>query len=116
MPKYADETTLYSKALKSDITALENTGCNRDNGMQHAADKAIDWRQSNEQRLYTSKTRYIIMFSLNNKLHDSISIDGESILKTETAKLLGVTIHMHLRFTSHIHTLIGKSRAAVHVY
>ena len=38
MLKYADETTLYSKALKSDITALENTGCNRlisipDNGM-----------------------------------------------------------------------------------
>ena len=84
--------------------------------MQHAADKAIEWSQSNKQHLYASKTRYIIMFSLNNKLHDSISIDGESIVQTETAKLLGVTMDMHLKFTSHIDTLIGKSRAAVHDY
>ena len=54
------------------------------------------------------------MFSLNNKLHNSISIDGESIVETEPAKLLGVTMDMHLKFTLHIDTLIGKSRAAVH--
>ena len=77
---YADDTTLHSKALKLDITVLENTGCNRlisipDNGMQHAAVKAIEWSQSNKQHLYASKTRYIIMFSLNNKLHNTISID-----------------------------------------
>ena len=87
-----------------------------DNGMQHAADKAIEWSQSNKQHLYASKTRYITMFSLNNKLHNSISIDGESIVETEPAKLLGVTMDMHLKFTLHIDTLIGKSRAAVHVY
>ena len=49
--KYADDTTLYSKVLKLDITALGNPGCYRlisipDNGLQHAADKAIEWSQS----------------------------------------------------------------------
>ena len=47
--KYADDTTLYSKVLKSDITVLESSGRNRtilipDNGMQHAADKAVEPR------------------------------------------------------------------------
>ena len=118
--KYADDTTLYSKVLKSDIEVLENSGRNRlisipDNDMQHAADRAVEWSQGNKQRLNASKTQYM-MFSLqlNNKLHDSISIDGESIVQTESAKLLGVTIDQHLKFNSHIDTLIGKSRAAVH--
>ena len=86
-----------------------------DNGMQHTADRAVEWSQGNKQRLNASKTQYM-MFSLqlNNKLHDSISIDGESIVQTESAKLLGVTIDQHLKFNSHIDTLIGKSRAAVH--
>ena len=66
--KYPDDTTLYSKVLKSDITVLESSGRNRlisipENGMQHAADKAVEWSQGNKQRLNASKTQYV-MFSL----------------------------------------------------
>lgn len=66
--KYADDTALYSKVLKSDIEVLENSGRNRlisipDNDMQHAADRAVEWSQGNKQRLNASKTQYV-MFSL----------------------------------------------------
>ena len=65
--------------------------------------------------LNSSKTQYTMIFSfqINNKLHDSTSIDGESIVQTETAKLLGRTMEQHLKITIHIDALIGENRAAV---
>ena len=51
---------------------------------------------------------------LKSNLQAVVATYGESIVQTESAKLLGVTIDQHLKFNSHIDTLIGKSRAAVH--
>ena len=46
----------------------------------------------------TGKTQFMVLsLQLKTKLHDAISIGGESVQQTETARLLGVKIDQHLK-------------------
>ena len=52
-----------------------------------------------------------MMFShqLKTKLHDAISIGGENVQQTETARLLGVEIDQHLKFAHHVENIVSKT-------
>ena len=118
--KYADDTTVYSEVRKSDIIVNEKCGRERvislcNNNMQSATDNAVQWSMENHQRLNAGKTQFM-MFSLQlkTKLHDAISIAGENIQQTETARLLGVEIDQHLKFAHHVENIVSRSRQAIH--
>ena len=56
----------------------------------------------------------MLTLQLNTTISPPITIKGESISQTRSAKLLGVTIDDHLTFTSHTRSVINKARSAVH--
>ena len=78
------------------------------------ADTLLDVSQSTASPDTASHALCFMARGLKSNLQPVVATYGESIVQTESAKLLGVTIDQHLNFNSHIDTLIGKSRAAVH--
>ena len=68
----------WSKSVENLCTRPQTSRKNRlisipDNGVQHSADKAVEWREGKKQRLNASKTQYMkFSLQLNNKLRDSI--------------------------------------------
>ena len=118
--KYADDTTLYDTITKQNINVVEKSGWDRvasiePNSIQEAANKALEWSTSNNQRLNAMKTQHMIFsLQLRVSVNDPITISGDQVKQSATAKLLGVTVDSHLKFADHVDMAIQKSRGAVH--
>ena len=118
--KYADDTTLYSTVSRNDINITEKAGRTRrididPNPMQLAADKATEWCNTNQQIINATKTQHMFFtLQLEPTLCNPISIKGENITQTTSAKLLGVHLDSHLTFNEHVHKTINKTKTSVH--
>ena len=80
------------------------------NSIQEAANKALEWSTSNNQRLNAMKTQHMIFsLQLRVSVNDPITISGDQVKQSATAKLLGVTVDSHLKFADHVDMAIQKS-------
>ena len=83
--------------------------------MQNAADIAASWSDENKQRMNASKSQYMTFsLQLNNSISNPVTINGDPVNQTSTAKLLGVQLDSHLTFSEHVNSAICKTRSAVH--
>ena len=118
--KYADDTTIYDIVPKTSVVTTEKSGRNRqitirNNAMQSAADNAVGWCDATNQKINAAKTQYMLLtLQLNTTVSPPITIKGEEITQTKSAKLLGVIIDEHLSFSTHTQSIIEKTRSAVH--
>jgi len=93
---FADDSTLSCKFSKDCINEISDqinlNLCNLDH-----------WLSSNEIKINTNKTNYIIFsYSSNVPVHGDIKIGEAIIHQTETTKCLGVHLDQNLRFHHHI--------------
>ncbi len=92
--KYVDDVTVAS--VSTDIT---------DNGLQLASEQFIDWCNSNGMRLNKQKTKEMLLhFGKKSDLRSisPINIEGVSIERVSTFKLLGVYINCDLSWSTHV--------------
>ena len=119
MVKYADDATIIDTVLKANETTTHKTGRERqititDNTIQSAANEAVLWCENTSQRINASKQYMMLTLQINAAVSPSINIKGETVQQMKTAKLLGVTIDLHLTFSSHTKSVVDKTRSAVH--
>jgi len=96
---FADDTNLLliNKSLKK-INTLIN----------HDLALLVQWLRSNKISLNTSKTEIVIFRPKNKTITKRLNfrISGEKIGISKTVKYLGVILHEHLDWQTHINTLI----------
>ena len=105
--KYVDDITIASVSNDSD-----------DNELQHAAEQLADWCSCNGMRLNTRKTKEMLLhFGKKSDLRAirPISIDGTSIERVSTFKLLGIYINCDLSWSSHIDYVVAKASKRIFV-
>ena len=82
--------------------------------MQNAADIAASWSDENKQRMNASKSQYMTLsLQLNNSNSNLVTINGDPVNQTSTAKLLRLRLGSHLTFSEHINSAIRKTRSAM---
>ena len=83
--------------------------------MQNAADIAASWSDENKQRMNASKSQYMTLsLQLNNSISNLVTINGDPVNQTSTAKLLCLRLGSHLTFSEHVNSAIRKTRSAMH--
>jgi hypothetical protein len=98
--KYVDDTTVYSASLDPD-----------DNSLQTAADKLLEWTQSNGMLLNANKTKEMVIYFGNKVKSENIKpiiISGKEIEHVKTFKLLGVIISSDMSWDHHVEYILSK--------
>ena len=74
--------------------------------MQNAAYIAASWSDENKQRMNASKSQYMTLsLQLNNSISNLVTINGDPVNQTSTAKLLCLRLGSHLTFSEHVNSL-----------
>ncbi len=94
-----------------DTSAVEISNSSEDNSLQNAADLAATWSSNMNMQLNVKKTKELVV-DLNIPKLDlpPITINGETIERVITAKLLGIHLSNDLKWHVHV-TEIVKSAA-----
>ena len=98
---YADDTTLSTFAVVSDLPAIQQR-------LQDDINKIADWTSDNKMVLNASKTKRLLVIGkrLKKKASDTnfkLSCNGSEIEQITSHKLLGVKLENHLSFTEHLY-------------
>ena len=103
--QYADDTTLYCHAKPKDVETLSRT-------TNESIEQLGTWASNNNLALNSEKTKLMVLstqeLSRRHGLKDielNILIKGKKMERTETCKLLGVTINEHLKWENHVKTI-----------
>ena len=103
--QYADDTTLYCHAKPTDVETLSRT-------TNESIEQLGTWASNNNLALNSEKTKLMVLstqeLSRRHGLKDielNILIKGKKMERTETCKLLGVTINEHLKWENHVKTI-----------
>ena len=94
-----------------------SSDCN-DNGLQHASEQLVDWCNCNGMRLNKRKTKEMLLHFGKKFDLQSISpiiIEGTSIERVSTFKLLGVYINSDLAWSTHIDYIVAKASKRIFV-
>ena len=99
---YADDTTIYCHAKPKNLEFLSRT-------TNQSIEQLGIWANNNNLALSREKTKLMLLstqeMSRRHGLEDielDIHIKGEKMERTETCKLLGVTINEHLKWKNHV--------------
>ena len=103
---YADDTTLSTSAVVSDLPAIQQR-------LQDDINKIADWTSYNKMVLNASKTKSLLVTGkrLEKKAPDTkfkLSCKDSEIEQKTSYKLLGVKLDNHLSFTEHIDDICKK--------
>ena len=103
---YADDTTLSTSAVVSDLPAIQQR-------LQDDINNIADWTSNNKMVLNASKTKSLLVTGkrLEKKAPDTnlkLSCKGSEIEQITSQKLLGVKLDNHLSFTEHIDDICKK--------
>ena len=103
---YADDTTLSTSAVVSDLPAIQQR-------LQDDINNIADWTSNNKMVLNASKTKSLLVTGkrLEKKAPDTnlkLSCNGSEIEQITSHKLLGVKLDNHLSFTEHIDDICKK--------
>ena len=103
---YADDTTLSTSAVVSDLPAIQQR-------LQEDINKITDWTSDNKMELNASKTKSLLVTGkrLEKKAPDTnlkSSCNGSEIEQITSQKLLGAKLGDHLSFTEHIDGICTK--------
>ena len=103
---YADDTTLSTSAVVSDLPAIQQR-------LQDDINNIADWTSNNKMVLNASKTKSLLVTGkrLEKKAPDTnlkLSCNGSEIEQITSQKLLGVKLDNHLSFTEHIDDICKK--------
>ena len=100
--QYADDTTLYCHAKPKNLEFLSRT-------TNQSIEQLGMWASNNNLALNREKTKLMVLstqeMSRRHGLEDielDIHIKGKKMERTETCKLLGVTINEHLKWENHV--------------
>ena len=117
--KYADDTTIYASVVKADVELINSTPHHvtvpsPSFDIQRALDETHNWCNLNHMALNITKSNSIT-FSLQQTILDRpLNINGKAIDKVDNVKLLGVVFDSHLRFSSHVDSIIQKVRPSIY--
>ena len=103
---YADDTSLSTSAVVSDLTVIQQR-------LQDDINKIADWTSDNKMLLNGSKTKSLLVTGkrLEKKAPDinfKLSCNDSEIEQITSHKLLGVKLDNHLSFTEHIDDICKK--------
>ena len=103
---YADDTTLSTSALVSNLPAIQQR-------LQDDINKIADWTSDSKMVINASKTKSLLVTGkrLEKKAPDTnlkLSCNGSEIEQVTSQKLLGVKLDNHLSFTEHIDDVCKK--------
>ena len=99
--KYVDDSTIFEVCAPGSQSRL-----------QEAADTAWTWSQQNDMKINASKTHELLInFSRNGEQAriPPITMNGEQIERTDSAKILGVTISADLTWNAHVNNTVSKA-------
>lgn len=97
--KYVDDTTIY-----------QVSNCPNDSILQDSVDEALAWSSKNSMKIHPTKTKELfICFATNPPNVPAITINGSSIDRVNSCKLLGVIINDKLTWNEHVDKLYKKA-------
>ena len=106
--QYADDTTLYSSCKFSDIEAAESD-------INSSLQNLKTWSNNNNLSINTVKTNFLLLSTERmasthslDTYSTNIHFDGQQIVSSESARLLGVYIDNHLTWQIHLTKLISS--------
>ena len=105
--KYVDDVTIAS-------VSSEGT----DNGLQLASEQLADWCKNNGMRLNKHKTKEMLLhFGKKCDLRSitPVCIEGTSIERVSTFKLLGVYINCDLSWSTHVDYIVAKASKRIFI-
>ena len=106
--KYVDDSTIFEICMPDTVSNL-----------QHSADIAAKWSSDNDMRLNILKTHELSIDFSNTKKYrncnSNITIDGVSIDRVHSAKILGVTISDDLTWNVHVDNIVCKARKRLYM-
>lgn len=113
--QYADDTTLYCHAKPKHVEFLSRT--------THLSDEQLGtWASNNNLALNREKTKFMVLstqeMARKHGLKDielEIHTKGKKMERTETCKLLGVTINEHLKLENHVKTITSSCYGALSI-
>ena len=98
--KYVDDSTLYEVCSANATHSL----------LQRAATEAVQWSDDNLMSVNCDKTKELLVsFARSKPDIPPITINGKSIERVSTAKLLGVTFSSDLTWDAHIEDIHSKA-------
>ncbi len=100
--KYVDDSTIFEICGPETVSRL-----------QESADVAAQWSRDNDMKINASKThKLLIDFSKHQACVDGLSnitMDNQVIERTDSAKILGVTISSDLTWNTHVDNIVNKA-------
>jgi hypothetical protein len=107
--KYVDDSTIFEICGPGTVSKL-----------QDSANIACQWSRDNDMKINASKTHELLIdFTRNHQLNSSslnnINIDGLVIQRTDSAKILGVTICSDLTWNIHVKNIVSKASKRVYM-
>ena len=104
MSHNVDDTTIYK--ITNDI---------EDDSLQIAIDDVIEWSKMNSMNINPTKSKeMLISFAKNPPEVPHIVIDGESIERVTSCKLLGIILNDKLNWEDHINAIYKKCCQKLH--
>ena len=106
--KYVDDSTIFEICNKNSASII-----------QHAAEEAHAWSDANDMIINADKTKeLLICFCRDSGHHNAIpniTIDGNSIERVTSSKVLGITISADLTWNDHIEAIVKKASKRVYM-
>ena len=117
--KYADDTTCYYPLNNTNSVIQNSTQSSVEFTISQTAQMIVnecyDWSSANHMTLNVSKTK-VLNLSLKKDLTmmNTVSINNVPIECVDETKFLGITIDSHLKFSSHVTSVISRANKKIY--
>ena len=104
--KYIDDSTVFEICRLGSVSRI-----------QESANIVDQWTRDNDMRINTSKT-YELLIDFRNSSNlaiPHITLDGSLIKRTESVKILGVSVSANLTWNVHVDYIISKASRRVYM-
>ena len=97
-----------------DTTASEILGRQQSSNMMNITRQLMDWTKSNNMIINSKKTKEIILGTLSKSPPPILMMDGASIERVTTFKLLGLNISSSFKWDNHVNEICSKTASRMH--
>lgn len=107
-------STVELHKFVDDCTLSEILSTFNQSSMQQQIDNVNDWSRLNLMNINTRKTKEMLLGAIRNNPPPILQLDGQSIERVNSYKLLGLHVTAQLKWNLHVTTICSKAAQRLH--